>query len=130
MLLVTDFRTDGAGKKKKRGMGERSGEGEGDGERGVWSGRDFMDWRWGRSEGAFDGRVWVFWSGTRWAARGAVALPGLGSLDWVVVAEVTSDWLKVKTGLWWDKGEGQIDGKGREEKWKNGQRNGYESYEL
>ncbi len=28
-----------------------------------------------------------------------VELPALGSLDWVVEAEVTSVWLKVKTGL-------------------------------
>lgn len=43
MDLVTDFRTEGAGKKKKRGMGERSGDGEGEGEGGVCRGRDFID---------------------------------------------------------------------------------------
>lgn len=58
---MTDFRTDGAGKKKKRGMGDRSGDGEGDG--GVCSGRDFMDCRWGRSAAALWGRVWVLGSG-------------------------------------------------------------------
>lgn len=98
MVLVTDFRTEGAGK-KKRGMGDRSGEGEGEGDGGVCRGRDFIDCRWGRSEGALEGRVWVFWSGTRWDARGVVELPALGSLDWVAEAEVTSVWLKVKTGL-------------------------------
>lgn len=97
MDLVTDFRTEGAGKKKKRGMGERSGDGEGEGEGGVCRGRDFIDCRWGRSVAALDGSVWVFWSGTRWAARGAEPFPALGSLVWV--AEATSDWLNVKTGL-------------------------------
>lgn len=52
-----DLKTDGDGKLKKRGMGERSGEGDGDGERGVWRGRDFMEWSWGRSVGPFEGRV-------------------------------------------------------------------------
>lgn len=98
MVLVTDFRTEGVGK-KKRGMGDRSGEGEGEGDGGVCRGRDFIDCRGGRSEGALDGRVWVFWSGTRWDTRGVVELPALGSLDWVAEAEVTSVWLKVKTGL-------------------------------
>lgn len=56
MVLVTDFRTEGAGK-KKRGMGDRSGEGEGEGDGGVCRGRDFIDCRWGRSEAAFEGRV-------------------------------------------------------------------------
>lgn len=98
---MTDLRTEeGAGKKKKRGMGERSGDGEGEGEGGVCRGRDFMDCRWGRSDAALDGSVWVFWSAARGAARGVVTeLPALGSLDWVVEAEVTSDWLNVKTGL-------------------------------
>lgn len=99
MDLVTDFRTEGAGKKKKRGMGESSGDGEGEGEGGVCRGRDFIDCRCGRSVAALDGSVWVFWSGTRWTARGAGPLPALGSLAWVAEVEATSDWLNVKTGL-------------------------------
>lgn len=94
-----DLKRDGDGKLKKRGMGEKMGEGEGEGERGFWSGRDFMEWRWGRSAGPFEGKVWVFESGVEWTPRGVVALPGLGSLEEGAEAEVTSDWLKVKTGL-------------------------------
>lgn len=58
-LLVTDFRTEDEGK-KKRGMGDRSGEGEGEREDGVCRGRDLMGCRWGRSAGPLVGRVWVF----------------------------------------------------------------------
>lgn len=105
-LLVTDFRTEDEGK-KKREMGDRSGEGEGEREDGLCRGRDLMGCRWGRSAGPLVGRVWVFGLGAAlglsWARaeRGAVALPCLGSLVCVVaVVEVTSDWLKVNTGLW------------------------------
>ncbi len=94
-----DLKTDGEGKLKKRGMGERSGEGDGEGERGVWRGRDFMEWSWGRSVGPFEGRVWVFGSGAGRVGREVVPLPGLGSLEEEVEVGVTSDWLKVKTGL-------------------------------
>lgn len=95
--MFLDLKTDGEGKLKKRGMGERSGEGDGEGERGVPSGRDFMEWRWGRSAGHFVGRVCVLGSGGGRVGLGVVALPGLGSLE--EEAEATSDWLKVKTGL-------------------------------
>lgn len=94
-----DLKTDGEGKLKMRGMGERFGEGDGEGERGVCRGRDFMEWSWGRSAGPFEGKVWVFGSGGGRVGRGAVALPGLGSLEEEAEVEVTSDWLKVKTGL-------------------------------
>lgn len=93
-----DLKTDG-GKLKMRGMGERSGEGDGEGERGVWRGRDFIEWSGGRSAGPFEGRVWVFGSGAARVGRGVVALPGLGSLEEEADVEVTSDGLKVKTGL-------------------------------
>lgn len=94
-----DLNTDGEGKLKKRGMGERSGEGEGEGERGVWRGRDFMEWSCGRSVGPFEGRVWVFGSGAGRVGREVVAVPDLGSFEEDVEDEVTSDWLNVKTGL-------------------------------
>lgn len=94
-----DLNTEGEGKLKKRGMGERSGEGDGEGERGVWRGRDFMVCSWGRSFGPFEGRVWVFGSGAGRTGRPVGALPGLESLEDEVVWRVTSDWLKVKTGL-------------------------------
>lgn len=87
-------------------MGERSGEGEGEREDWLCRGRDLMGCRWGRSAGPLMGRVWVLGLGgalgLSWALaeRGAVALPCLGSfVGGVAVAEVTSDWLKVKTGL-------------------------------
>lgn len=92
-----DLKTDGEGKLKKRGVGERIGDGEGEGERGAWRGRDFIEWSWGRSAGPLEGKVWVFGSGNGRVGRGVVALPGLESLE--VEVEVTSDWLKVKTGL-------------------------------
>lgn len=94
-----DLNTDGEGKLKKGGMGDRSGEGDGEGERGVWRGRDFMEWSWGRSVGHFEGRVWVFGSGGGRVGREVVAVPGLGSLEEEVEEGVTSVWLKVKTGL-------------------------------
>lgn len=87
-------------------MGDRSGEGEGEREDGFCKGRDLIGCRWGRSAGPLVGKVWVFGLGEAlglsWARaeRGVVALPCLGSLVCgVAVAEVTSDWLKVKTGL-------------------------------
>lgn len=94
-----DLKMDGEGKLKKRGMGDRTGEGEGEGERGVWRGRDFMEWSWGRSAGPLEGKVCVFGSGVGRAGRGVVALPGLESLEEGVDLELTSFWLKVKTGL-------------------------------
>lgn len=108
-LLVIDLSI--AGKNRKRGMGDRRGEGEGEREEGECRGRDFMDCRWGLSEGALDGSVWVLDSWER-AGRGVVTLlPGL-------VAAETSDWLKVNTGLWW---RGVGDG-GGEEGWRKMER--------
>lgn len=98
-LTFLDLNTDGEGKLKKRGMGESSGEGEGEGERGAWRGRDFMEWSCGRSVGPFEGRVCVFGSGAGRVGRGLVAVPDLGSFEEDAEDEVTSDWLKVKTGL-------------------------------
>lgn len=55
---MTDFSAaDGAWEKRKRGSGERSGDGEGEREEEERSGRDFMEWRRGRSGGVLDGRV-------------------------------------------------------------------------
>lgn len=58
-----------------------------------------MEWSWGRSVGPFEGRVWVFGSGAGRVGREVVAFPGLGSLEEEAEVGVTSDWLKVKTGL-------------------------------
>lgn len=83
---MTVFRAaDGAGEKKKRGSGEWSGEGEGEREEDERSGRDFMEWRRGRSGGVLDGKVWVLDS-RELAVRGLVAV-------------ATSVWLNVNTGL-------------------------------
>lgn len=83
---MTDFSAaDGAWEKRKRGSGESSGEGEGEREEEERSGRDFMEWRRGRSGGVLEGRVWVLDS-RELAVRGLVAV-------------VTSDWLNVNTGL-------------------------------
>lgn len=50
--------------------------------------------------GPLEGKVWVFGSGVGRDGRGVVVLPGLGSLEEEEAeVEVTSDWLKVKTGL-------------------------------
>lgn len=91
-----DLKMEGEGKLKNRGEG--MGDGDGEGERGVFRGRDFMEWSWGRSVGPLEGKVWVFGSGDGRVGRGVVALPALGSLEEEEV-EVTSDWLKVNTGL-------------------------------
>lgn len=58
-----------------------------------------MEWSWGRSAGHFEGKVCVFGSGAGRVGRGVDVLPGFGSLEEEVEVEVTSDWLKVKTGL-------------------------------
>lgn len=92
-LLVTDFSTaDGEGKKRKRGMGDKRGEGEGEREEEEGSGRDFMDWSWGRSGTVLDGSVCVLGSCDRLGRATVLPLAAL-------VAATTSGSLKVKTGL-------------------------------
>lgn len=97
--VFLDLSTDGEGKLKKRG--ETIGEGEGDWERGVCSGSDLMEWRWGRSLAPLVGRVWVLEShGGREAGCVAVPDPGCASLaKEVFEGGVTSEGLNVKTGL-------------------------------